>query len=122
MKTYSYFLFFLLFIPVAFAQQVYRTPSGTKYHTAKCRYVKNVSNALTVADAKSRGLSPCSICKPSASGGSLGFSSSDKNLGIKPGEAKGTSTSKQCKGKTKSGMRCKRMTKNRNGYCFQHEP
>jgi endonuclease G len=28
--------------------------------------------------------------------------------------------SKQCKGKSQSGVRCKRNTKNPNGYCFQH--
>jgi len=28
----------------------------------------------------------------------------------------------QCKGITKSGNRCKRMTDNSNGYCFQHQP
>lgn len=27
----------------------------------------------------------------------------------------------QCKGRTKSGDRCKRLTDNDSGYCFQHE-
>jgi len=31
-----------------------------------------------------------------------------------------TSTSVQCSGLTKSGNRCKRMTKNPNGQCYQH--
>ena len=28
----------------------------------------------------------------------------------------------QCKGLTKSGTRCKHMTRIANGYCFQHQP
>ncbi|WP_394342081.1 DUF5763 domain-containing protein [Sphingobacterium haloxyli] len=32
------------------------------------------------------------------------------------------STSVRCRGITKAGARCKRKTKNVNGYCFQHEP
>lgn len=120
MKIY-YFFSFLILVSVSFAQQVYRTPAGSKYHTAKCRYVKNVAHSLTITEANRMGLSPCSICKPRISGASLGYTSSNSSLGIKPGEAKGTSTSKQCKGRTKAGKRCTRKTRNVNGYCFQHE-
>lgn len=33
----------------------------------------------------------------------------------------GSSTSVQCKGITKAGARCKNMTTNPNGYCYQHQ-
>lgn len=110
---------FLLTISAGVAQTVYKTPSGEKYHTATCRYVKNVSSKLTVAEARRRGLSPCMQCRPDQAGSR---NVSPTGLGIKAGEAKGVrSTSVRCKGTTKAGARCKRMTKNVNGYCFQHE-
>lgn len=116
------FLFILHFTTtIAFGQTVYKTPSGSKYHTSTCRFVKNVSTALNVDEARAKGLSPCSVCKPSSSGGNLKITSTGGGLGIKAGEASGISSTVQCKGKTKTGSRCKRMTKNVNGYCFQHE-
>ena len=35
--------------------------------------------------------------------------------------SKSSSQSVQCKGTTKKGARCKRITKNENGYCWQHK-
>lgn len=49
---------------ILFGQTVYRTPSGNKFHTSTCRFVKNVSHQLSVEQAYSKGLSPCSVCKP----------------------------------------------------------
>lgn len=34
----------------------------------------------------------------------------------------GNSTSSQCLGTTKAGNRCKRMTLDESGYCYQHQP
>ncbi|MGB6084841.1 DUF5763 domain-containing protein [Moheibacter sp.] len=114
----------ILFFPfsLALSQTVYKTPSGEKYHTATCRYVKNVSESMTIEQARRRGLSACSQCKPGSSSSSSSASSSN-SLGIKSGEAQGsTSETVRCKGTTKSGTRCKHKTRNRNGYCHQHEP
>lgn len=112
---------FILSISVVSAQTVYKTPSGKKYHTANCRYVKNVSTKITVAEARKMGLSACSQCRPDQAGRSN--VSSGGGLGIKNGEAKGVrNVSVRCQGTTKTGARCKRMTKNINSYCFQHEP
>src|SRR5690606_3186167 len=111
---------FVLSVSMVIGQTVYKTPSGQKYHTATCRYVKNVSTKLTVADARKLGLSPCSQCRPDQAGQS---NASSSGRGIRQGEGKGVrSTSVRCRGITKAGARCKRMTKNVNGYCFQHEP
>jgi len=112
---------FILSLSTVVAQTVYKTPSGKKYHSAYCRYVKNVSTKITVAEARKMDLSACSQCRPDQAGRSN--VSLGGGLGIKNGEAKGVrNASVQCKGTTKSGARCKRMTKNINSYCFQHEP
>ena len=103
---------------ILFGQTVYKTPSGNKFHTSTCRFVKNVSHQLSVEQAYSKGLSACSICKPNT--GSVNRIS-PIGLGIKPNEAKGISSAVQCKGKTKTGKRCSRKTRNVNGFCFQHE-
>ncbi len=94
------------------AQTVFKTPSGTKYHLATCRMVKNVSEQITVNKAKELGLQPCKICNPQniyASGSS-------------PNKAQGQNVTVQCKGFTKAGTRCKHMTSIANGYCYQHQP
>lgn len=106
------------------AQTVYKTPSGKKYHTGVCRTVKNVSEKMTRAQAISAGLTPCSICEPDKQVSQQPLKNSNyKDLGIKPGEAKGElKEAVQCKGTTKEGKRCSHRTKNVNGYCFQHEP
>lgn len=118
MKFYIFSLLFSLNLLLSFGQTVYKTPSGSKYHTASCRYVKNVSNKLSISEAKSIGLTPCSQCNPTK----ITSNNKSTGLGIRVNEAKGVSSrAVQCRGRTKSGVRCKRMTKNKNGYCFQHE-
>lgn len=96
------------------AQDVYKTPSGAKYHLATCRMVENVSQKLTVAKALSLNLEPCKICKPTT--GNLNFIS---NVEQKP---KGQGSTTQCKGMTKKGTRCLHRTIIANGFCFQHNP
>jgi hypothetical protein len=43
---------------------VYRTPSGEKYHTATCSYVKGKAIPITLREAKEKGLTPCKVCHP----------------------------------------------------------
>jgi hypothetical protein len=95
------------------AQTVYKTPSGEKYHLATCRMVKNVSEEITISQARELGLQACKICKPM-----------DIYAGTpSPHKAQGQSTATvQCRGFTKSGTRCKHMTSIANGYCYQHQP
>jgi Family of unknown function (DUF5763) len=95
------------------AQDVYKTPSGEKYHLATCRMVKNVSEKISPAKAKELGLEPCKICKP--------HDIYTSNL-ISPNKQSGQGETVQCKGTTKAGTRCKHMTRIANGYCFQHDP
>ena len=93
-------------------QTVYKTPYGKKYHLATCQSVKNVSEAITVQQAREMGLEPCKICKPQVSYGNTQQTK-------KP---QGQSVTVQCKGITRSGNRCKHRTSIANGYCFQHQP
>ena len=45
-------------------QVVYITNTGTKYHAAGCRYLKKSSIKTTLDEAKSQGLTACSVCNP----------------------------------------------------------
>jgi hypothetical protein len=42
---------------------VYTTKTGSKYHRAGCSYLKS-SIPISLAEAKARGLGPCSRCNP----------------------------------------------------------
>lgn len=108
---YLLFIFFSLSIN---AQNVYKTPSGAKYHLGSCHMVENVSEKITLERAAELGLEPCKICKPQ----------NYRMLGLKSSENRpqGQDQTVQCKGMTKKGTRCKHMTRIANGYCFQHNP
>jgi hypothetical protein len=108
----SLFFLLILFSTICVtAQNVYKTPSGKKYHLATCHMVKNVSEEITLEEAAKLGLEPCQICNPTPI------------AALKAGNesTQGTGTSAQCKGHTKAGTRCKHMTRIGNGYCFQHQ-
>jgi hypothetical protein len=102
----------LLFSISVKAQDVYKTPSGQKYHLGTCHMVKNVSEKISPSKAIELGLEPCKICKPPAF----------NQLPPSSKKAQGQSETVQCKGITKAGTRCKHMTRIANGYCFQHDP
>jgi hypothetical protein len=52
------------------AQTVYVTAEGKKYHKQDCRYVKSAKNvtSMSLADATSKGYSPCDVCFGAAAG------------------------------------------------------
>ena len=105
-------LILLLLSFSAKAQEVYKTPSGAKYHLATCRMVKNISEKITLAEAGKLGLEPCKICAPPIL---IGKQEPTK-------EVQGEGGSVRCSGYTKTGNRCKNMTKIGNGYCYHHQP
>ncbi|MFV0540861.1 MAG: hypothetical protein ACK5MZ_06445 [Aestuariibaculum sp.] len=113
-KIYWIILIFILSLKTAIAQDLYKTPSGNRYHLSTCRMVENVSQKLEdVFEIKKFKLTPCKICKPNtASLSTFGFSNKNK--------AVGASVTVQCNGKTQKGVRCKHKTRLANGYCFQH--
>ena len=45
-------------------QIVYATKTGQKYHRATCRYLVKSKISISLKDAKARGLTACSVCKP----------------------------------------------------------
>lgn len=126
MKTTIRAICVILFLASSFSvlsQTVYTTKSGEKYHKENCRFLKYSKKAISLDRAKQLGYAACKVCKPTATitkskkttnGNSL--SGSTKSDTSKPKKTEAT----QCTGKTKSGKRCKRKTKNANGRCYQH--
>ncbi|MBY6996809.1 transpeptidase-transglycosylase [Clostridium botulinum] len=43
---------------------VYKTRTGSKYHSSECRYLKKSCYETTVSQARNEGLTPCSVCNP----------------------------------------------------------
>ena len=43
---------------------VYITRTGVKYHRGSCRYLRQSKSAVSLSDARSRGYTPCKVCKP----------------------------------------------------------
>lgn len=112
LKKLSISLALIFVFIITNAQTVFKTPSGQKYHLADCRMVKNVSQEISVTEAKELSLQPCKICKPQDI-----YSGSPV-----PHKAQGENLTVQCKGYTKAGTRCKHKTSIANGYCYQHQP
>jgi hypothetical protein len=81
------------------AQTVYSSAKGEKYHTADCR-LSGEAEGMNIDNAKKAGKKPCDVCKPNELG---------------------KATLKQCEGKTKDGVRCKRMTGSKGKKCYQHQ-
>ncbi len=109
------------------AQTVYITKSGTKYHTGTCRYVQSSKMSISLSDAKAKGYTACSVCKPPSTITSTPTEKKDTTTinatpkatqTTKP--ATSTTSSKQCSAITQAGTRCKRTTKSPNGKCWQH--
>jgi hypothetical protein len=106
-------IFFILLSGGIKSQDVYKTPSGKKYHLSTCKMVENVSDKITIEEALQLGLSPCLICKPPVS---------DTKQVVPFKQPQGKDETSQCKGYTKAGTRCKHMTSIGNGYFYQHQP
>lgn len=81
------------------AQTVYASEKGERYHTADCK-LSGDARDMTLATAKKANKSQCGICKP------------DEHFKDKVA---------QCQGKTADGTRCKRMTADKVGKCYQHK-
>jgi len=104
------------------AQNVYVTKTGEKYHKTTCHYLKNSKKEITLEVALERGFTACSLCKPTikAEAKTLKPVENTQQLKIEPVSTVPKANATQCSGKTKSGTRCKRMTKSANGRCYQH--
>ncbi len=106
-------LFLLLFLSeILSAQTVYITKTGKKYHTDNCRYLSRSKIETTLSQAIASGYTACSVCDPPTSATTTTPTET-------PAIRQATTT--QCTAMTKSGARCKRMTTNANGRCYQHQ-
>lgn len=57
-------LFFFLFAAnTSFAQTVYITDSGKKYHAKNCSVAKTGKRGIKLEEAKKQGYVPCKVCK-----------------------------------------------------------
>jgi micrococcal nuclease len=59
---------------------VYVTKTGHKYHAAGCRYLARSQIPISLAEAKARGYSPCSVC-----GGGVSATEPPSQVGTKSG-------------------------------------
>jgi len=112
------FLFFLC--SFALAQTVYITQSGKKYHTSNCSYLSSSKISIELSEAKEKGFTPCSRCKPDneLDANVKTEKKSDPNTEIKK---QSTTSSNQCEAITKKGTRCKRKAQTGSRYCWQHQ-
>lgn len=116
-------LFLLITSKIISQQVVYITQTGKKYHRENCRFLKYSRKETTIKKAKEFGYLTCKICKPTVYNTKAKKRKKSnsiverKKIKNKP-RKKATAT--QCTGKTKSGRRCRRKTKNSNGRCYQH--
>ena len=104
----------------AFAQTVYITKTGKKYHEQTCRYLSRSSFAISLTEAIERGYDPCSICKPVTSENSGIPKQGKKDVQNIKVLSPPSAQSVQCSATTKKGSQCKRTTKSANGRCWQH--
>ena len=120
------------------SQTVYKTNTGTKYHKADCRYLSSSKIESTVSKARAEGLTPCKVCKPTATATStseLNNETPKSNPSVKTEvsksapevktETKTTTTQNatptRCTAITKAGTQCKRTTTDPSGKCWQHK-
>ena len=54
----------LLIANLSFAQTVYSTEKGKKFHKKNCSVVNEGKKGIELAEAKKQGLTACSVCKP----------------------------------------------------------
>jgi|WetSurMetagenome_2_1015567.scaffolds.fasta_scaffold03552_6 hypothetical protein len=121
-------LFLFFFYPFSFAQTVYVTETGSKYHSSGCSYLKKSSNPIDIKDAVGKGYTPCSKCNP---GTSNTIQSESKVKNDSPPNTKSTTTKQKsnnhsssrirCQAITKKGKQCKRWAQAGSNYCWQHQ-
>ena len=118
-----FIVFSIIFTNNLISQTVYTTKTGKKYHKGNCKYLKYSKKETTIKKAKKLDFSACKVCKPTIKN-TLNKTNSSSFLPNKKKQTTKKNTRKtiasQCTGKTKSGRRCKRKTKNSSGRCYQH--
>jgi hypothetical protein len=113
------------------AQTVYITKTGEKYHRSSCQYLRKSKYAVSMTEAVERGYTACSVCQPGTPKAKVETKPSQSTTSkqkVTESVRPKTSTSEnaqvksmQCTATTKAGTRCKRMTTNATGKCYQHQ-
>ncbi|MGN6802353.1 MAG: hypothetical protein ACTHJN_10630 [Ginsengibacter sp.] len=118
MKKFLLLLFVISFIASGhtLSQTVYITKTGKKYHVVTCRYLSRSPIPISLSDAIAEGYTPCSVCDPPVKVRGTKSQKVYNANSVLPRRA----VAVQCSAKTKSGARCRRMTKSPNGLCWQH--
>lgn len=122
MRLFSFFLFILISTTTTVsAQTVYKARTGKKYHIATCHHVRHGAQAIKLEEARKLKLGACLHCKPDTHiRSATTFPRTALPTPKKSSPPATTSVSVQCRGTTQAGNRCKRKTKNKSGYCYQH--
>lgn len=120
MKKTLLLLTLFLWSSNVFSQTVYVTKTGEKYHSEGCQYLRKSAISIQLKEAVESRYEACMVCKPPTLNNSTQtpqnrMTQTDSNSGNTA-----ASTSVQCSGTTKKGDRCKRMTTNSSGRCYQH--
>ncbi len=116
MKRFLLLIVLFFVFVVVNSQTVYITKTGKKYHKKTCNYLKYSKKAVPLKRTLYFGYLPCKVCTP--------VKNKEKSKEIKKMNSFFNSQKKgivvQCTGKTKSGRRCKRRTRNDSKRCYQH--
>lgn len=111
-------LFLFLFTSAVFCQTVYVTKTGEKYHREGCQHLRKSSSNIDLEEALRLSYEACKVCKPPKSASTSKNVVSQKNNNVDSSSS--NTKSVQCSGKTKKGVRCKRMTTISSKRCYQH--
>lgn len=105
------------------AQVVYVTKTGEKYHRSSCQYLRSSKIAMPLAQAQQYGYGACKVCKPPLEVDDEDAIESPRvgQPAIQESPPVQRATTVQCQALTQAGSRCKRMTTNASGRCWQHE-
>lgn len=104
------------------------TKTGTKYHRCSCQYLRSSSIEVSMEQATNNGYTACSVCRPPAANSNsqparvpLHGDTTVRKSGQPYQPVEHSTRSTQCNATTKAGSRCKRMTTESNGRCWQHQ-
>jgi hypothetical protein len=105
-------------LPVLADTTVYVTRTGTKYHTANCRYLRSSSRPVALSEAAAL-YTPCSVCQPPRPGAAK--SEAENRADTAPRvEPSPEQREERCAATTKKGTQCLRKPKAGSAYCWQH--
>lgn len=118
MKKNLLLLTLFLWSSYVLSQTVYVTKTGEKYHRENCQYLRKSAISMELKEAIESRYEACKVCKPPTQNNqsAQNFAPSTVNKT----QNSSSSSSVQCSGTTQKGNRCKRMTTNSSGRCYQH--